>query len=375
MFLMRMATLAFVAEEHACAFDIIHYGEDLWFLHDGHVFVTQFFVLEALHNCTPFQSFQIISHGKVCNIENSEIIKNYLSEERVDIHDGRFVNYNNTFLDVNHPSNKGFEGRDFGCSGRRVSFDDYTNIYVPSNDEFQISLTDNYSNHSIIRFEFNTPISPSQKVCIRLGYLIEPIGGKKNRFFLYPPELSHYFHFYTNQSIGTEAMSYLDELNQQNRIMDIRLFSPQRKISTCDFFFMTKNEFIEDLSAPSKQTRIPFSKKNFTDGEYLSYHIYPKDMSNLVPVTKEVTYNGNKINQAVLKFNNNTPLLLKIFRTDKAIFYSAIPTLLGIFATTTAINTQYTVGLQMSSIILISVALTILLLVVMNKIFAKTKIT
>ncbi|HEY9246927.1 MAG TPA: hypothetical protein VIO11_08790 [Candidatus Methanoperedens sp.] len=368
-----MATLAFVAEEHACAFDVIHTGEDLMILFDGYIYVTQYFVLEALNNCKPFQTFAIASHGKVCNVKDSEVIQYYLSEERIDIQDNKFVVYNNTFLDEDHPSNKGFEGRDFRCNGRRISFDDYDDIYILSNDEFEVRLVDNYASYSLIRFEFNKTVSPGQRICIRLGYLIEPFSGRKKRFFLYPPELNYYFHFYTKQSLNTEAIQYLNEMSQQNRIMDIRIYSPQRKISTCDFFFITKNEFIEGLSAPSKQTRMPFSKKELADG-YLSYHIYPKEMPNLVPITKEIFHNGAIVNTAVLRFDNNSPILLRIYRTDKAIFYSAVSTFLGIFASSNVINIQYTMGLKLFDIIAVSLVLTLSVLVILNRMFAKTKI-
>ncbi len=52
-----MATLAFVAEDTECTFDIIHMGEDLTFFRDGYIYISTHFVLEAAENCKTFRTF------------------------------------------------------------------------------------------------------------------------------------------------------------------------------------------------------------------------------------------------------------------------------------------------------------------------------
>lgn len=369
-----MATLAFVAEDSKCAFDIIHIGEDLLLLQDGYIYISLYFILEGLKDCKDFQTFQMVSHGEVHNIEDSKNISNLISrEDRINIQDDKFVIYNHTFLDEDHPSNKGFEGRDFKCVGKTISLDDYNNISVPSNNEFKVRLVANYGSYSLIRFEFNNGITKGKRVAIRLGYLIEPITGKRGRLFLYPPEINHYFHFYTKRDLGVDVMEFLGKIDSENRIMDIRLKSPKREISTCDFFFMTRNEFIEGLSAPSKTKRIPFSRKELVDGAFLQYHIYPEDMPSLIPMTKEVNYNGERIKIPILKFDNNSALLLRICRTDKAIFYSILPIFLGVLGVFIGVNIEYEIGMKMNEIILFSLILTIISLLLLNKVFTKTR--
>jgi hypothetical protein len=368
-----MANLAFVSEDKKCFFDVIHMGEDLTFLKDGYVYLTTHFIFEAGNKCEKFKTFELAYHSKVCNIGDSKYVNNsILKDDKIKIKKNKFVIYNESFLENKHPSNIGFEGADYKCIGRKISFDDYDNIYIPSDDEFDINLVDNYKSYALIRFEFHDEIVPGKRIGVRLGFLIEPVQGKKIRFFLYPPEIDHYFHFYTKKGLESDAIEYLNEMDYENRIMDIRLRSPKRKIITCDFFFLIQNEFIEGLLAPSRGSRMPFSKLEFPN-DFLKYHLYPDEISNLVPIEKLVKVKNKDKEEffrvKTLKFDNNGPLLLRIFRTDKAIFYSIIPIFLSILS----ITILYGNKLEISFIV--SIILTIIVIFILNQIFTKTKIS
>ena len=202
-----MANLAFVSEDKKCFFDIIHMGEDLTFLKDGYVYLTTHFIFEAGNECEKFKIFKIAYHSKVCDIDDSEYVNNsILKDDKITIKKNKFVIYNESFLDSKHPSNAGFEGADYKCIGRNISFDDYDNIYIPSDDEFDISLVGNYKSYALIRFEFRDEIVPRKRIGVRFGFLIEPVQGKKKRLFLYPPEIDHYFHFYTKGCFITRTI-------------------------------------------------------------------------------------------------------------------------------------------------------------------------
>ena len=372
-----MVTLAFVSEDNDSLFDVIHSGEDLYFLKDGFVYVIQHFVLEAHSNCKSFKTFQAVYHGKVCNINDSQ----FTDLIRLDNHgiDGtyedRFILFNKTFLNEDNPSNKGFEGLDFECTGRNVSFDDYNNINVPSLDDFKISLNNQTKSHSVVNFEFKSPISQNQRFAVRFGFLIEPLRGKAKRFILYPPEIDYNFDFYTKRIPEAGGSDYLTKLNNQGRIMDLRLSSPKNNVPTCDFFFLTEGESIDGLLAPSKVSRMPFSTGDFSNGlELLSYHLYPEDLANLTPTKKEIIYNDEKIDVQVLKFGNNSPVALKIYRADKALIFMALSLPFAMFGAFNSINVQYNLGYTIGVLTIFSLILTIISLIVLNKMITKNKV-
>lgn len=351
-------------------------GEDLYFIDDGYVYMTSHFVLETGPSCEPFKTFQIAYHGKICPLKNSDFISNTIvKSSNIKIKESTFINYSETFLDMSHNSNLGFEGNDFNCEGRKVEFDDYYDINILSNTDFEIVLVSTNQSYSLIRFDLRNPLKSGEKVGFRIGFLFEPINGRVKRFSFYPPEVNHYFHFYTMSELEHEVIQFLQDMHSKNKIMDVRLESPIRRLPTCDFYLSAMDGIIESMGLPSKNNRMPYSKEDFASKGFFNHHLYPKEM---MQKKKEITYmsrGGEEVNAVqVIDFGKNSPYLLQIKRVDNAIFYSIIPSFISILGLSIALNTEYLLHITPKNILLISLVLTVLLTKLLVKVFTKTKV-
>lgn len=337
-----MATLAFLAESERRMFDIIHCGEDLHFFSDSFIFVALYFAFEVFTESEPFKSIDVVIHGKICNLNDSRIAKEYILNEISEnaLKSDELIVYNDTFLDEMLPSNQTFEGFNYHRVGRKASFDGYKDMYFPPPGEINVSIGKR-DELSVINMELSgkEKFEPGKKYIMRLGFIIEPPKGRVRRFWIYPAEIKYNIHFYTREGLSTEDSKWLED--NKRRIADIRLYYPKKRdLPTCDFFYsLPESETILEIPGVESDNRVPFTHTYFRYNVN-RYHRYPLELSKTKPQVKGRDFDGVE-EVKVLEFGGMGPTPLTIKRAETSLYPLMLTLFIALLALLTSSSTSF----------------------------------
>jgi|LGOV01.1.fsa_nt_gb hypothetical protein len=330
-----MATLAYLMESDKKRFDIIHCGEDLFFVADGYIFVVLYFAFEVLNKSEPFQSLEVVIHGDIVELKKSSMHTQIRKDRDIQsdwIKGDKIIIYNDTFFSKDHPSNQAFEGCDYNVQGRKVSFDGYTGMYFPKPDEISVSIA-RHDEASLIHIDFDKDLQSGERYILRMGFFIEPPKGKIPSRWILPAEIKYKVHFYTDEGLPSKVGDWLQDMSKEDRIADIRLFSPKKEyLPTLDFFYAVyENESIMEIPISEPDKRLPYSKENF-DFCLNRHHIYPEELPTTKSYEKSVDFDGCNKTTRVLKFKGIRPIILTRKRVDSNLYYVMVPLFISLFA-------------------------------------------